>query len=117
MAKPPGSASDPLWNRVLDGDGAQSLETVGFPVFLPKQRWFGEKSHHIRSTRILDWAALNSSNSALALVEVKLEDELVDLFLISLGMTFGDSREDLQRSAPNAIVSPIVSGAVAGILN
>jgi maltose alpha-D-glucosyltransferase/alpha-amylase len=117
MAKQPGSAPDRLWKRVLDGDGAESLETVGFPAFLPKQRWFGEKSHHIRSTRILDWAALNTSNSALALVEVKLEDELVDLFLISLGMTFGDSRKGLQRSAPNAIVSPIVSGAVAGILN
>ena len=117
MDRHPGSAPNSLWKRVLDGEGALSLETVGLPVFLPKQRWFGEKSHHIRSTRILDWAALKSSNSALALVEVRLEDELVDLFLVSLGMTFGDSQENLQRSAPNAIVSTIVSGAVGGILN
>jgi len=105
------------WESVLAGDGAKRLETVGFPEFLPKQRWFGEKSHPIQSTRILDWAALNCSDSALALVEVKLKDELVDLFLISLGTTFGDSGEDLQRSAPNAIVAPLVSGADVGILN
>jgi maltose alpha-D-glucosyltransferase/alpha-amylase len=105
------------WESVLGGIGAKRLETVAFPEFLPKQRWFGEKSHRIQSTRILDWAALNRSNSALALVQVKLENELADLFLISLGTTFGDSQEDLQHSAPNAIIAPIVSGAVMGSLN
>ena len=59
------------WEGLFDGVSRERLETVYLPEYLPKQRWFAGKSRHIQSTRIVDWAALDGSYSALAFVEVQ----------------------------------------------
>jgi maltose alpha-D-glucosyltransferase/alpha-amylase len=113
---------DPLnvstgWESVLQGASHRRVETIDLPEFLPNQRWFGVKSRLVKSARIVDWMPLDTSHSVLALVAVQLEGAAPETYLIPLGMTFGDASEELQRTAPNAIVAPVVSGNAAGVLH
>jgi maltose alpha-D-glucosyltransferase / alpha-amylase len=104
------------WEDILEGAGREQLEAVNFPEYMQKQRWFAGKSSQIRSTHIADWASLNSSHSALALVEVDFTSGMSDIYLTSLAMTFGDGVAALQRSAPNAIIVPIVADKGYGLV-
>jgi maltose alpha-D-glucosyltransferase / alpha-amylase len=105
------------WEEVFDGASRQRLETVNLPEYLPKQRWFAGKSRHIKSTRIVDWASLDPSESVLAMVEVQFDSGTPDVYLTPLAMTFGDAAEELKRIAPNTIVAPIVSAEASGLLH
>jgi maltose alpha-D-glucosyltransferase/alpha-amylase len=105
------------WAGIFEGAGRQRLETANLPDYLAKQRWFAGKSRHIKSTRIVDWVALDASRSALTMVEVQFDSGAPDVYLTSLAVTFGDAAEELQRTAPNAIVAPIVSGKTRGLLH
>ena len=105
------------WGNILEGAGRLRLETANLPEFLPKQRWFAGKARHIKATHIVDWAPLNSSRSALAMVEVQFDSGASDVYLMSLAMTFGDAAAELQRTAPNAIVAPILSNEEYGLLH
>ena len=112
------------WESLLEGLGRLRLETVELPEYLPKQRWFAGKSRGIKSIRIADWIPLNvllnapsdASQSALALVEVEFDTGPPDLYFLPLAMSFGDAENELQRSAPNAIVAPVLSQRGAGLL-
>ena len=105
------------WGDILEGAGRLRLETVNLPEYIPKQRWFAGKSRRIKSTRILDWASLNVSQSVLAMIEVQFESGTPDVYVTLLAMTFGDAAEELRRTAPNTIVGPIMSGKVSGVLH
>jgi maltose alpha-D-glucosyltransferase / alpha-amylase len=105
------------WGDILEGAGRLRLESVNLPEYIPKQRWFAGKSRRIKSTRILDWASLNSAQSVLAMIEVQFESGTPDVYVTSLAMTFGDAAEELRRTAPNTIVGPIISGKVSGVLH
>ena len=106
------------WEGILVGAGRQRLETQALPEFLPKQRWFGGKSRSIKSSRIVDWALVNPSQSALALVEVQSDSGLPDTYLLPLAMTLGEAGSELQQTAPNAVVAPISisAGKMLGVL-
>ena len=94
------------------------------PEYLPKQRWFAGKSRGIKSIRIADWIPLNvplnapsdASQSALVLVEVEFDTGPPDLYFLPLAMSFGDAENELQRTAPNAIIAPVLSQRGAGLL-
>ncbi len=132
--KPTGSTVDmtehaPLnvtagWESVLEATGRLRLETVELPEYLPKQRWFAGKSREIKSVRIADWiplraplnVSLDASQSALVLVQVEFDTGSPDLYFLPLAMSFGDTKNELQRTAPNAIIAPVLSQAGAGLL-
>jgi maltose alpha-D-glucosyltransferase / alpha-amylase len=105
------------WGDIFEGAAAQRLETVNLPEFFPKQRWFAGKSRQIKATHIVDWAPVITSRSALAMVEVRFESGTPDIYLTTLAMTFGDAAEEIQRTAPNAIITRIVSGREPGLLH
>ncbi len=104
------------WESIFDGVSRERLETMDFPEYLPKQHWFAGKSRHIKSTRIIDWTALNTSSSALVLVEVRFDGGLSEVYLMILAMTFGDATDELRRAAPNAIVASMASEKTSGLL-
>jgi len=120
------------WESILEGPGRLRLETVELPEFLPKQRWFAGKSRGIKGIRITDWVPLNvplnvplhvplnapsdGSQSALVLVEVEFDTGPPDLYFLPLAMSFGDTENELQRPAPNAIISPVLSHGREGLL-
>jgi maltose alpha-D-glucosyltransferase / alpha-amylase len=105
------------WESLFDGASGQRLETVIFPEYLPKQRWFAKKTRHIQCTRILDWTIFHSANSALVFLEVQFDGGAFDVYLVPLGMSFGEAAEELQHKAPNAILAPVISDAGAGLLH
>jgi maltose alpha-D-glucosyltransferase/alpha-amylase len=112
------------WDSILEGPSRLRLETVELLEYLPKQRWFAGKSRGIKSIRIADWipltVALNApsdaSQSALVLVEVEFDAGPPDLYFLPLAMSFGDAETELQRTAPNAIIAPVLSQRGAGLL-
>ena len=105
------------WEGLFDGVSRQRLETINLPEYLPKQRWFGAKSRHIKSARIADWTALNGPHSALALVEAQFDTGASETYLAPLAMTFGDAVDQLRHDAPQAIVASILSAKVSGVLH
>ena len=104
------------WEGVFNAITTERLETVNLPNYLPKQRWFEGKSRHIKSTRILDWTALQSSQSAMVLVEVEFDSGRSDVYFLLLAMAFGETAEELQRTSPNAIIAPLFSDRGPGML-
>jgi maltose alpha-D-glucosyltransferase / alpha-amylase len=112
------------WESILEGLGRVRLETVELPEYLPKQRWFAGKSRGIKSIRIADWIPLNvplntpsdASQSVLALVEVEFDTGPPDLYFLPLAMSFGDAENELQGTAPKAIIAPVLSQRGAGLL-
>jgi len=105
------------WEAIFEGVNCRRLETNNFRDYLPKQRWFAGKSRHIKTTRIGDWAAFDSSRAAVVLVEVQFDDGGSEVYLLPLAMSYADTAEGLQRTSPNAIVAPIISGEGAGLLH
>src|ERR1700746_4089798 len=105
------------WESLLKGSSREQLETVDLPEYLPKQRWFAGKTRHIEATKIVDSADLDSSHSALALVEVQYDDGLSDTYQLPLAMTFGEIGDELRRATPNAGVATLVSKRVGGLLH
>ena len=105
------------WEGILKGAICQHLETVDFVSYLSKQRWFAGKSRRIKSTRILDWATLGSSQSVLMLLEVSFDTGRSDVYLLPLAMSFAEAAEELQRTSPNAVVASVISGKASGLLH
>jgi maltose alpha-D-glucosyltransferase/alpha-amylase len=112
------------WESILEETVRLRLETVELPEYLPKQRWFAGKSRKIKSVRIADWIPLSvplnvssdASQSALVLVHVEFDTGPPDLYFLPLAMSFGDVEKQLHRTAPNAIVAPVLRQGRAGLL-
>jgi maltose alpha-D-glucosyltransferase / alpha-amylase len=105
------------WESLLEDANRERLESVDLPEYLPKQRWFAGKARQIEATKILDSASLDSSHSALALVEVRFGGGLSETYQLPLAMTFGEVGDELRRTAPNASVATIASKKVGGLLH
>jgi maltose alpha-D-glucosyltransferase / alpha-amylase len=105
------------WEGMLGGETGQRLETVNFVDYLPKQRWFAGKSHRIKSTRIVDWITLRSSQSVLVLFEVLFDTGRSDVYLLPLALSFAGAADELQRTSPNAVISSVISGKESGLLH
>jgi maltose alpha-D-glucosyltransferase / alpha-amylase len=104
------------WEAICEGLGRQRLESVNFPEYLPKQRWFAAKSQRVKATRIVNWVALDAPQSALIVLEVQFDAGEPALYIVPLAMAFGDEANELRRTSPNAIVASVISAKVAGVL-
>ena len=104
------------WEGIFNGITCHHLETVNLPNYLPKQRWFGGKSRHIKSTRVLDWTMLRSSHCVMALAEVEFDSGGSDVYLLLLAMAFSEAAEELQRTSANAIIASVFSDRGSGLL-
>jgi maltose alpha-D-glucosyltransferase / alpha-amylase len=105
------------WESIFDGASRQRLEALSLPEYLPKQRWFAGKSRQIKTTRMVDWVVLEASQSVLLLLEVEFDSGPADLYLLPLGMSFGDAARELEQSAPGAIIAPVVAAKNSGVLH
>ena len=105
------------WETVLEGVERRRLESSYLMEYLPAQRWFAAKSRQIKAMRVLDWAVLEASKSALALLEVQYNAGAPDTYLLTLGVTQGERGEELRRAAPNAVIAPVVAQENSGVLH
>ena len=101
------------WESLLEGASRERLETVDLPEYLPKQRWFAGKSRHIKTTQIVDWAELDASHSALALVEVQFDNGPSGHLSVAAGHDASerlemncDGRPPMQSSPPSCRREP-----------
>jgi maltose alpha-D-glucosyltransferase/alpha-amylase len=104
------------WEVLLEGAGRSRLESVLFPEYLPKQRWFGGKARRIGSTTITDWMPLPESDAVVLLVEVQYERGDSDTYFLPLGLAFGKDGDRVRETAPGAVIAPAISRAGSGFL-
>jgi maltose alpha-D-glucosyltransferase / alpha-amylase len=105
------------WESILEGPERQRLEAIYLTEYLQKQRWFAAKSRQVKSIRVVDWAALEASKSALALVDVHYANGAPDTYLLPLGVTLGERGEELRRATPSCVIAPIVLHGTSGLLH
>ncbi len=109
------------WSGVLDGSGLRRVEQA-LPAFLAKQRWFGAKTRQIEQVHVVDWATLDSANSAasaaVVVLDVSYASGAPETYCVPLGMTFGDDAAALRQASPNAVViSALSPDGTAGVLH
>jgi maltose alpha-D-glucosyltransferase / alpha-amylase len=104
------------WKSIFAGEWLKYLEE-NLPPFIARQRWFGGKSRHIRSTSVIDWGVFEAGKSALALVRLTYQDGDPDIYLLPLAMAFGDVSTQLAGESPGAIVAPLTSPQEMGVLH
>jgi len=105
------------WQSIFDWANRQRLETVNFTEYLLKQRWFAGKSRNLKTTRVADWAVIKAPYAAVMLLEAQFDNGPSELYLLPLGMSFGEAAEELQQTAPQAIIAPVVAATKPGLLH
>ena len=106
------------WEAILTGGNRNRLESEELPRFFIKQRWFAGKSRTIRSVRVTNWAILvEAPHAVLSLVEVEFEWGLGEIYLVPLALTFDEAGDELRRTVPKAIIAPVASGKMSGVLH
>ncbi|HVA95379.1 MAG TPA: maltose alpha-D-glucosyltransferase [Candidatus Dormibacteraeota bacterium] len=105
------------WESIFEGVERRRFETGFLIEYLPAQRWFAAKSRQVKSTRILDWAVLEPSKSALSLVEVQYSSGAPDTYLLPLGVTLGERGEELRRTAPSTVIASVMTQETSGLIH
>jgi maltose alpha-D-glucosyltransferase/alpha-amylase len=104
------------WRSVFQGANLRKLEQTVLPAYIPRQRWFGNKSSSIVNTHVADWASLDGSGTILCLVQVEYGTGKVDRYLLPLTLAFGSAAQVLRDSAAASILSNLLSPAGEGVL-
>jgi maltose alpha-D-glucosyltransferase / alpha-amylase len=105
------------WAGIFQGMGRKRLETVNLPQYLPQQRWFAGKARTIKAARIVSWAPIKESHSALAMVEVQFETGEPEVYQVPFAITLGAAANELRRAAPSAVIASVLSEEMAGLLH
>jgi maltose alpha-D-glucosyltransferase/alpha-amylase len=86
-------------SNIKDGWAAliRNLEATVLPEYLPRQRWFGGKSRHIRKVHVTDWAELEGA--AVMFLQVEYESGLPDVYFAPFIMTDGALHDALHDDA------------------
>jgi maltose alpha-D-glucosyltransferase/alpha-amylase len=95
------------------------LEAKVLPEYLPKQRWFGGKSRHIRKVQVSDWAEF--AGAALFILDVDYDSGAPERYFAPLFAKNGAVQDALQDDAfAKALLTihefPTVQGRIAGEL-
>ena len=88
---------------------------AALPAYIATQRWFGGKSHPIRSTHITSTLSIDDA-SIIAFVEVTYDSAPPDLYQIPLAIASADRASVLQSEFPNAIISILKTADCPAIL-
>jgi maltose alpha-D-glucosyltransferase / alpha-amylase len=123
------------WAGFLAGSGHAVLET-SLSAWLPRQRWFGAKTHKIQFVRVVSWVELpapvaahnnvsaaaehpggGSIPPALFYFEIGYGDNQCDVYQIPLAFSAGTDADDLTASHPLSIIAMLPSPAGSGVLH
>ena len=107
----------PDWDAVLSGQNLERLQTHVLPEYLPRQRWFGTNSRHLRRAQIEDWTVVEEGDFAIALVRAEYDDGQPDLYLLPLAMGFGEAAEGMRANYPQAVLALIHREQGDGLLH
>jgi maltose alpha-D-glucosyltransferase / alpha-amylase len=93
------------------------LEAKVLPEYLPRQRWFGPKSRHIRKVQVADWAEF--AGAALMVLDVDYDSGPGERYFAPLIAKDGAVQDALQDDAfCKALLTltevPFVQGKISG---
>ena len=103
------------WKGLFDGANRKNLENLILPVYIPRQRWFGNKSGSIQKTTVVDWGKLEA-NAIVCLVQVEYETGKPDRYFLPLAVAFNAAARDLRENSAASILSTILSPGGEGVL-
>ncbi len=107
-------ASD--WKSLFEGANRRKLEETILPAYIPRQRWFGNKSTPILSTHMADWGKLDCIGAMVCLVQVEYDTGKADRYLLPLAIAFGSAAQTLRGNSPASILSTLLSPNGEGVL-
>ena len=104
------------WKSLFEGANLRKLEQAILPAYIPRQRWFGNKSSSIVSTHLADWGKMDGAGAMLCLVQVEYDTGKADRYLLPLAIAFGAAAQTLRDSAAGSIMSTVQSPTGEGVL-
>jgi maltose alpha-D-glucosyltransferase / alpha-amylase len=100
------------------------LTTAGLPLlqdlvatYLPHQRWFGAKSHSIKSVVVRDSADLPRLNSVLLLLTLTHDDDSTSVYQLAVTISTGEAAETIRASDPASILATVTTATGPAILH
>ncbi len=105
------------WAALFEEPARSRLESLLFPEYLPKQRWFGVRSEHIQAVHISDWVAFEGLHAALCMAEVTYDDGSQESYFLPLALSFRKTAEAIRDSSPSSVISPVSTPEGDGILH
>ena len=122
------------WPTLLTGNTRNLLESA-LPVWLHRQRWFGEKTRMIQSVRLEYWTQLPSSGSShmsprlretipsaitlppiLGFLQIAYEENHQDVYQLPLALSVGDDAEEVIATHPQSVIAPLASPLGTAVL-
>jgi len=121
------------WDGVIAGTGIALIES-SLSAWMPRQRWFGAKTHTIQSARVIDWVELSardnpeisqsdgsqsdqSMSPAMFFVRVDYVDGGSDTYQVPLAVSAGSAAEEIVAAKPECVVASFVSGDREAVLH
>ncbi len=108
------------WQEVLDDQNVRELE-VQLLEYIPLRRWFGGKTHVIKSVHVSEVVTVPSKNGPSYLLFVDLDYIQGDpeRYLLPLAFATGEEAARLQSERPHLVIARLRSrqGGVEGVLH
>ncbi len=104
------------WKSLFEGANLRKLEQAILPAYIPRQRWFGNKSSSIASLHLDDWGKLDGTSTMLCLVRMEYDTGKTDRYLLPLAIAFGAAAQTLRDTAAGSIVSTLQAPNGEGVL-
>jgi maltose alpha-D-glucosyltransferase / alpha-amylase len=121
------------WAEFIAGGGSAILEPALLD-WLPRKRWFGAKTHKIKSVRVRNWVQLASSAratghatngapeppiipSALFFFDVTYFSGSPDVYQIPLAVSAGAALDEVVAHHPESIIAKLTTSAGPAILH
>jgi maltose alpha-D-glucosyltransferase/alpha-amylase len=101
--------------ELLQGPGLELVQQL-LPNYLMQQRWFGGKSHVIRSTKVVQSSELADGIFAIALVDVNYVDGTVERYQLPLAVASGAPAHELREGSPKAILATLGDASDGAVL-
>lgn len=98
------------WDAIFEPRTRPSLERV-LPAYIAARRWYRTKTKKIERARVVAAFPLSYAGAArvarIALVELELEDDTRDTYVLPLAFVTGDAATRIEARRPHALVLPL----------
>ncbi len=108
------------WYEAIAGSGRHLLETA-LAEYVPRRRWYRDKSRQIRRVTVSDVVALPhplhaAPVASLLFLEVAFDHGAPEAYLFAAAFATGERAADLLRHHPDAVLTELRCGGEEGVL-
>jgi len=107
------------WEALFQDQTRERLEKEILANYLPRQRWYGEKSLKMDRIEIIDWAMVKTDSPVgfLCWVKTHYENGRADLYLVTLGIAIGAGADTLLETQKETVLASIQRSDERGLLH